>query len=140
MVKPTTIRLLLSLAVSRSWTIRQIDIQNAFLYGLLHEDVYMKQPPSFVDSSHPDHLCKLDKSLYGLKRVLGSLGSVQNYWHSVLWLLRLMPPYLSSTKWVFKYTCLFMLMISSSSAHPPLSSTTSCSSFVMILWSKTLAC
>jgi len=67
-VKPTTIRLLLSLAVSRGWPIRQIDIQNAFLHGLLHEDVYMKQPPGFVDSQHPDYLCKLDKSLYGLKQ------------------------------------------------------------------------
>ena len=67
-VKPTTIRLLLSLAVSRGWSLRQIDIQNAFLHGLLHEDVYMKQPPGFVDSDHPNYLCKLDKSLYGLKQ------------------------------------------------------------------------
>jgi hypothetical protein len=41
-VKPTTIRILLSLAVSRGWSLRQIDIQNAFLHGFLHEDVYMK--------------------------------------------------------------------------------------------------
>ena len=67
-VKPTTIRLLFSLAVSRGWSLRQIDIQNAFLHGLLHEDVYMKQPPGFVDSAHPSYLCKLDKSLYGLKQ------------------------------------------------------------------------
>jgi hypothetical protein len=67
-VKPTTIRLLLSLAVSRDWAIRQIDIQNAFLHGFLNEDVYMKQPPGFADSTHPDYLCKLDKSLYGLKQ------------------------------------------------------------------------
>ena len=38
-VKPTTIRLLLSLAVSRGWAICQIDIENAFLHGLLDEDV-----------------------------------------------------------------------------------------------------
>jgi hypothetical protein len=41
-VKPITIHLLLSLAVSRNWCLRQIDIQNAFLYGVLDEDVYMK--------------------------------------------------------------------------------------------------
>jgi hypothetical protein len=67
-VKPTTIRLLLSLAVSRGWVIRQIDIENAFLHGFLDEEVYMKQPPSFEDSSRPDFICKLDKSLYGLKQ------------------------------------------------------------------------
>ena len=67
-VKPTTIRLLLSLAVSRGWSLRQIDIQNAFLHGHLEEDVYMKQPPGFVDSAHPTYICKLDKSLYGLKQ------------------------------------------------------------------------
>jgi hypothetical protein len=43
-VKHTTIRLLLSLVVSRDWSLRQIDIQNAFLHGFLNEDVYMKQP------------------------------------------------------------------------------------------------
>jgi hypothetical protein len=67
-VKPTTIRVLLSLALSRGWVIRQIDIQNAFLHGFLDEDVYMKQPPGFVDSARPTYICKLDKSLYGLKQ------------------------------------------------------------------------
>jgi hypothetical protein len=67
-VKPTTIRLLLSLVVSRGWSLRQIDIQNAFLHGHLNEDVYMKQPPDFIDSDRPHYLCKLDKSLYGLKQ------------------------------------------------------------------------
>jgi hypothetical protein len=43
-LKHTTIRLLLSLVVSRDWSLRQIDIQNAFLHGFLNEDVYMKQP------------------------------------------------------------------------------------------------
>jgi hypothetical protein len=65
-VKPTTIHLLLSLAVSRNWCLRQIDIQNAFLHEVIDEDVYMKQPPGFEDPSHPTFLCKLDKSLYGL--------------------------------------------------------------------------
>lgn len=43
-VKPVTIRLLLSSALQRKWEIKQIDVQNAFLHGNLHEDVYMSQP------------------------------------------------------------------------------------------------
>jgi hypothetical protein len=67
-IKPTTIRVLLSLAVTYGWSLRQIDIQNAFLHGVLNEDVYMKQPPGFQDAHHPNYLCKLEKSLYGLKQ------------------------------------------------------------------------
>jgi hypothetical protein len=40
-VKPATIRLVLSLVVSRGWTLRQVDVSNAFLHGFLSEDVYM---------------------------------------------------------------------------------------------------
>jgi histone deacetylase 1/2 len=84
-VKPTTIRLLLSVAVYRGWHLRQIDIQNAFLNGVLEEQVFMRQPPGFEDPTRPHHLCHLQKAIYGLKQaprawharlssVLGSLG------------------------------------------------------------------
>ncbi|WVZ49645.1 hypothetical protein U9M48_000985 [Paspalum notatum var. saurae] len=67
-VKAATIRIVLSIAVSRGWTLRQLDVQNAFLHGILEEEVYIRQPPGFEDPVHPDYVCRLDKALYGLKQ------------------------------------------------------------------------
>lgn len=44
-VKPTTIRVLFTLALMHSWSLRQVDINNAFLHGILNEEVFMMQPP-----------------------------------------------------------------------------------------------
>ncbi|CAL8158058.1 unnamed protein product [Prunus armeniaca] len=63
-VKPATIRTVLSLSVSRGWSLRQLDVKNAFL----QEDVYMAQPLGFIDPTRPSYVCKLHKALYGLKQ------------------------------------------------------------------------
>lgn len=66
-VKAATIRLILSIDVSKGWSLRQLDVQNAFLHGILNEEVYMHQPSGYADKSHPNYVCKLDKAIYGLK-------------------------------------------------------------------------
>ena len=67
-VKASTVRVVLSLAVMNNWMIRQVDVYNAFLNGILVEDVYIAQPESFVDPVKPHHICKLKKALYSLKQ------------------------------------------------------------------------
>lgn len=67
-IKPATIRIILSLAVQFQWSIKQFNVHNAFLNGELHEDVFMSQPPSFIDRDTPSHVCKLKNALYDLKQ------------------------------------------------------------------------
>jgi histone deacetylase 1/2 len=66
-IKPITIRIILTLAVTFKWQVQQIDINNAFLNGILQEEVYMTQPSGF-EASDKSLVCKLHKSLYGLKQ------------------------------------------------------------------------
>lgn len=66
-VKAQTIRIVLSIAIRNNWPLLQLDVKNAFLHGLLVEEVYMSQPPGFVDPMFPTHVGKLQKAIYGLK-------------------------------------------------------------------------
>ena len=66
--KFTSIRILISLAAKYKLIAHQMDVKTAFLNGLLDEDIYMAQPNGFIDQSHPDFVCKLKRSLYGLKQ------------------------------------------------------------------------
>ena len=68
LVKSATIRLVLSIAISRGWSLRQLDVQNAFLLGVLEEEVFMRKPLGYEDHNTPQYVYKLDKTLYGLKQ------------------------------------------------------------------------
>ncbi|KAL8145757.1 hypothetical protein AgCh_003779 [Apium graveolens] len=62
------IRIFLTYAAHKKFKVFQMDIKSAFLNGELEEEVYVEQPPGFVDSKFPNHVYRLDKALYGLKQ------------------------------------------------------------------------
>lgn len=66
-IKPVTIRIILTLALTYNWPLQQLDINNAFLNDILEEEVYMMQPPGFT-APNSSLVCHLHKALYGLKQ------------------------------------------------------------------------
>src|SRR5713226_2975871 len=65
--KMNSICLVLSLAALHNWEVHQMDVKSAFLHGDLHEEIYMEQPPGYVQNNS-SLVCLLKKSLYGLKK------------------------------------------------------------------------
>jgi len=66
--KMTTIRAIIAMAVTKGWSLHQMDVNNVFLHGDLREEVYMEQPPGYVDQTRLNLVCRLKKALYGLKQ------------------------------------------------------------------------
>jgi len=66
--KMGTLRTLISCAVNFGWPLHQLDMKNVFLHGDLQEEVYMEIPPGFANEQTLGKVCKLKKSLYGLKQ------------------------------------------------------------------------
>lgn len=67
--KITTVRILLVIITLQGWPLKQMDVKNVFLHGDLREGIYMTPPPSLFSSSTSE-VCKLNRSLYGLKQTL----------------------------------------------------------------------
>ena len=62
------IRITLAFASYKNFKLFQMDVKSAFLNGFIEEEVYVEQPPGFVDFIHLNFIFKLDKALYGLKQ------------------------------------------------------------------------
>ncbi|GKA20199.1 putative ribonuclease H-like domain-containing protein [Tanacetum coccineum] len=60
------IRIFLAFASYMGFIVYQMDVKSAFLYGTIDEEVYVSQPPGFVDPKHPNKVYKVVKALYGL--------------------------------------------------------------------------
>ena len=66
-VKMSSIRVVLGLAASLDLEVEQMDVKTAFLHGNLEEEIYMEQPEGYVKKGKENLVCRLKKSLYGLK-------------------------------------------------------------------------
>jgi hypothetical protein len=67
-VRTESFRLFLALVAGRDMESIQMDVVTAFLNGQVEEDIYMKQPPGYIDPSCPDLVCRILKNIYGLKQ------------------------------------------------------------------------
>jgi Reverse transcriptase (RNA-dependent DNA polymerase) len=67
-VEMSTVRTLVSMIVNGGWKLHQLDVKNVFLHGDLLEEMYMEIPPGFDTNQIVGKICRLKKSLYGLKQ------------------------------------------------------------------------
>ncbi|KAL1204478.1 Retrovirus-related Pol polyprotein from transposon TNT 1-94 [Cardamine amara subsp. amara] len=67
-VRHTSIRALLAVVAHQDMELEQLDVKTAFLHGELKEEIYMTQPDGFQVPGKENHVCRLNKSLYGLKQ------------------------------------------------------------------------
>ncbi|GJV67258.1 retrovirus-related pol polyprotein from transposon TNT 1-94 [Tanacetum coccineum] len=63
-----SIRILIAYACALDFKLFQMDVKSAFMNGFINEEVYVAQPPGFIDFEKPKHVYKLKKALYGLKK------------------------------------------------------------------------
>lgn len=68
-VKMSSIQIVLSLAACMDLEVEQMDVKTAFLHGSLEEEIYMEQPEGFQVNGKEHMVCRLKRSLYGLKQV-----------------------------------------------------------------------
>ena len=66
-VKHSSIRIFFDIVAMRDLELEQLDVKTAFLHGELEEEIYMDQPEGYIVPGKGDHVCKLKRSLYGLK-------------------------------------------------------------------------
>jgi hypothetical protein len=64
----TSIRTIIALAAKMKWKLHQMDVETAFLNGVIEEEVYIEQPQGFEVENRKSHVCKLTKALYGLRQ------------------------------------------------------------------------
>nr|GEY19280.1 putative ribonuclease H-like domain-containing protein [Tanacetum cinerariifolium] len=73
------IRLFLAYASFMRFTVYQMDVKSAFLYGTIDEEVYVMQPPGFQDPEFPDRVYKVEKAMYGLHQAPRAYGTLSKY-------------------------------------------------------------
>jgi hypothetical protein len=61
-------RILLDFTISKGFKLYQMDVKSVFLNGVIHEEVFVRQPLGFENSKYPNRVYKLSKILYGLKQ------------------------------------------------------------------------
>lgn len=65
-IKPASVKLILIFAITWGWELRQYDVSNTVLHGVLKEEVYMRQPLGYKDPDQPTVVYKILRSIYGL--------------------------------------------------------------------------